>query len=909
MYIRIIKSILGLLLCVNLSAQSILEGVIIDEESETLTGATVVVIDHQDSSMLAFAISDEHGKFVLENVAPGAQILQVSFVGYLTNAQVIQVVDQQERQDIGVVQLSPTTEILQEITVKAEHIPLGIIGDTLSYNTAAFKTRPGATVEDLLKQLPGVEVERDGSIKAMGEDVENVLVDGKEFFGNDPKIATRNLEAEAIDKVQVFDKKSEIAEFTGIDDGQEEKTINLKLKEDYKHGGFGTVEINGGPEGDYSGKLNYNRFTPSLQAATILSANNINKQSFSFNEYIQFMGGIGNAISSNNGMISFNEFGNFEAPRGISDNFSGGFNLNKDFSKKFRLVSHYFYLSDHNDLYQRTDAQQFLDNGTFSSEDQSDLTTIDQNHRLSTKLEYKPNPYNQIIFKNDINGILNDLNSVQFTTLSSTENITRTVSDLIQSADQFGYEGRLQYRKRFSKAGRNWISSSKVQLGTYSQNTDLNNRIELETIEQRIDQLQTYDYGYSRINLTTAFTEPVAKKTYLSMDYQVDIENESPVKRFFDLDGGVEQINQSLSGDFNKEVVLHKVGLRLAKNSKNLKINAGLHSQWSLINGFSEGGLMDFDNSTFYVLPSASLDAELSSSKSINLNYQTSVRLPSLSQLAPLPDNTNPNLFILGNPELLPEYSHTISLRYSGIDMFNFRNFFANFYFSSVENKIVNNLIIDDNLLKTSQPFNTDRLMSMNAVVSYSGPVRSLKMKFRSSLNSSLSSYTSFINGLESRVQESTSSLGIRLSNKNKKRVDVASGLRFNYTIRDYEVNEEFDQNFLNYSLYFDGSFSLPGELEISTSFDFINYSDEVFGPAIDYKLWNMSIEKGFKNNKWAIKITAYDVLGQNIGLNRTGSINSLYTTEYNTLSRYIMLGLRYKIGRKKQKSAIEFGE
>ena len=186
---------------------------------------------------------------------------------------------------------------------------MGILGDTISYNAAAFKVKPGATVEDLLKKLPGVDIQRDGSIKAMGEEVENVLVDGKEFFGNDPKIATKNLEAEAVDKVQVFDKKSEIAEFTGIDDGNKEKTINLKLKEEYKKGGFGNAKLAGGTESTYEAKVNYNRFSPKMQAAVILGANNINKQAFSFNEYISFMGGLANAISGSNRNMNFGEFG------------------------------------------------------------------------------------------------------------------------------------------------------------------------------------------------------------------------------------------------------------------------------------------------------------------------------------------------------------------------------------------------------------------------------------------------------------------------------------------------------------------------------------------------------------------------------------------------------------------------
>ena len=898
----------NILLCSFLTGQSLVQGSIVDEANAALTGATVVMLDSQDSSMVSFAISDDQGRFLLEDVPSGDHILQVSFVAYKTLSQDVQINDQGRRQDIGSFQLEPSNEILQEVTVKAEHIPIGLIGDTISYNTAAFKTKPGASVEDLLRNLPGLEVERDGSIKAMGEDVDNVLVDGKEFFGDDPKIATRNLEAEAVDKVQVYDKKSEIAEFTGVDDGDEEKTINLKLKEDYKNGGFGNVDINGGLEGSYSGKLNYNRFSPSVQAAAIVSANNINQQSFTFNEYIQFMGGIGNAIAANNGMISFGEFGSAQAPRGISQNISGGINFNNDFSKKLKLTSHYFYLSDQQDLNETTNAQQFLENGTFSSLDQRNSLTENQNHRLSAKLDFKPNPFNQFIFKNNLSGIFNDLNNMQMTTLSGVGNETVTNSDILQNSDQLGYEGSLQYRKKFSKEGRSWISSSKLQLGTYDQEADLTNILNIESVDQRIQQMQAYDYNFRRLNVNTNYTEPLGNKTYLSFKYNVDAERENPAKNFFDVNGQGSEFNQVLSGDYLKEVLLNCVRLSLAKNSKNVKLNFSLGGQWSNIDGFSERGVLDLQNDSFYWLPGFSLDADLSSSKSIRLNYSTSIRLPTLSQLAPLPDNSNPNLFILGNPNLEPEYNHTLSLGYSAIDRFNFKNFFANIYLSVVDNRIINSLTIDENLLKTSRPFNTDRLTSLNAYLSYSAPIRPLKLKFRTSLNSTYSSYVSFINDLESQVRESNTSIQLSLGNRNKETVDVSSGVRLNFSTRDYEVNEDFSQNFFNYSLFVDGALNISDDWKWSTSFDFINYSDEFFGAGLDYKLWNMTLEKGFAQNKWAIKITAYDLLGQNQGISRTGGINSLFNTQFNTLTRYFMLGLRYKLGRKKQKGGIEFG-
>ncbi len=269
--------------------QTDITGKVWNEKEEPLFGATIVLLTQEDSTMISFALTDDKGRFRMDNVKKGEYFLQASFIAHESYSNKLSEDWSNRSLDLGIITLAESTELLQEVTVKAEHIPMGIKGDTISYNANAFKTRPNASVEDLLKKLPGIEVERNGNIKAQGEDVENVLVDGKEFFGKDPTMATKNLSAEAVDRVEVFDKRSEIAEFTGVDDGDEEKTINLKLKEDHKKGGFGNANLAGGTEDSYDAKLNYFRFSPAMQASVILSANKINEETFTINDRIEFI--------------------------------------------------------------------------------------------------------------------------------------------------------------------------------------------------------------------------------------------------------------------------------------------------------------------------------------------------------------------------------------------------------------------------------------------------------------------------------------------------------------------------------------------------------------------------------------------------------------------------------------------
>lgn len=897
----------------TLSAQYNIEGSIIDENQTELIGATVVLLDNQDSSMVAFSISDNSGTFHLDDIEEGAYILQLSFVSYRTSYNDIHVSSATKTQEVGSYQLEPFSEVLQEVTVKAEHIPMGVIGDTISYNAAAFQVKPGASVEDLLKKLPGIEVERDGSIKAMGEDVQNVLVDGKEFFGNDPKVATKNLEAEAVDKVQVFDKLSEIAEFTGIEDGEEEKTINLKLKEEYKKGGFGNIKVAAGNKERYSGKINYNRFTPEMQASVILGANNINQQAFSFNEYIQFMGGIGNAISSNNGSFNFGEFGRSRAPQGLTDNISSGINFNYDLSSKLQLTSYYFFSDHDKKLNSTTSSSQFTNTSSFDTEDDLESREVDQSHRLHAKIDLKPNPFTQVIWKNTFSGIFGTEDRLA-NTLFRQANLQsgETSSNTFHENNQLGYEGDIQLRKKYTKKGRNWINILSYKTGSIDQENNILNQYLSGTSSNILRQNQNYLYKKNSFNFSSSYTEPLGKQYYLGAKYNFETEKEHPEKTFFDLVNSESIINLDLTAGYQKTVHIHRGSLSLRKNAKKFKLNSAIGFQGSSINGSitqQTGNPIDneLSNETLYLTPSMSFEYDVARDKTLEISYRTNVNLPQLSQLAPLPDNLNPNLLILGNPALSPEYIHNIRLGFRLFDQFNFKNLFMNLNLTTIQNQIINTVSIDDQFIKTLQPQNSDGYKQASGYISYSSPIRALKLKYNISSNYSLASYNTFLNNLESDVLESNINLNLSIGNRNKDNVDIVTGIRMDYNIRKYGLNSDFNQKFFNYKLYIDGIFHLGKDWTVSAKYDYISYSGEFFSEQQQFNLLTASLRKSFKEDKYAIEISAYDLLNENLGIQRSGGVNSLFETRYNTLTRYLMVGLKMKLGKKKGRNHISF--
>ncbi len=883
-------------------SQHDLRGKVTDEDGNSLPDATAILMSRADSSMVSFAISNDDGNFNLQGVLQSEYLIQLSFVSYTDIKQGLLINWSQKVIDLGEFSLLPSSEILREVKIEADHIPMGIRGDTISYNAAAFSTKPGATVEDLLKKLPGIEVARDGSIKAQGEEVDKVLVDGKEFFGNDPKIATQNLDAEAIDKVQVYDKKSEVAEFTGVDDGNEEKAIDLKLKDEYKNGEFGNIEAGIGTESRYKAKLNYNRFGPSMQASLIASNNNINEQAFSFNDYISFMGGFSDAMSASDGIMNFTGgFGRGLVPRGINNNTATGLNFNYDFSKKLELVSNYFFLQSKKDLVENSIGRQFSLDRTYTSVDSSLSDEKNINHRVNTKLKYKPSPFLQLIVDNNFSGVLADGLNQRSTAFSSGSDRTLTRANALLNDDQWGYEGKFQLRKKYGKKGRNWVSSLGGSTTKFDEENEISNQYNFNSLSTLIKQDQVYQNHRKSLNLRTTFTEPIASKRYLSLSYEFHRENEQPEKEFFDIVDSERLYNGELSSIYDKNLKYHRGGLAFKNNGKKTKLTLGVKAQKTDLSGKINDGVMSISGNYFHWLPSLSLDYEMSSSRSLNLDYTTSVKAPSLSQLMPLPDNADPNLFILGNPSLIPEYSHSARVGYNMFDQFNFTNLFTSINLNYTKNRIVNEININEDFTRVIRPVNTDNFISLNGFASFSRPFRPLGIKYRLSTYFGINKYESFINTTNSKVDERQLNLRLTLENRVKEHVDIATGVRWSYSTRSYAINEDFDQQYYNYDLFIDGDWYMTPSFTLSMSFDYKTYSQESFSEPQSFSLLNAQIRKDLGGDKLSLVVSVFDLLDENVGVERNGGLNSIHEIGYNTLGRYFMATMKYKLGKSKQ--------
>ena len=923
------------------SQKSTITGAVVDTNGMGLPFATISLLQAQDSVLASFATTSEGGRFEIKRVPVGSYFLQVSFVGFETKWQPVAIETPGQELKMGQIKLRPANELLSEVEVKAEHVPLRMNRDTLEYNADAFKVQPGSVVEDLLKKLPGVEVERDGSIKAQGEQVQNVLVDGKEFFGNDPKIATKNLPANAVDKVQVYDKKSDMAEFTGIEDGRDAKTINLELKDGKKNGYFGNASAGGGAmqtqEDElaydrYEGKFNINRFSKKSQLSAIGMLNNINQQGFSFDEYIRFMGGLSSFMSGGGGggggrmRLSFDPMSmgipmqNGGLDQGFTTTSAVGLNLNHEFNKKTELNASYFYSDIENELDRIATKENLIGENIFSSEDHEERISKNRNHRLNATLRHEIDSFQNIILR--ANGGFNNakLGSVGTGRTFGVNGLLQNESlrDYGANSDNFSFRSDFTYRRKFRKKGRAFFAS--VSWGTEEE--DRNGSLKSDNFfyengqvveEENTNQNQVFADDANTYGINFTYTEPIGKSKkkksqYVAFTASRQNFNNKTRKEFFDLENGGEVFNSELSNRYNREYIYDRGGLNLMLNRKKYNLTFGAEMQHSRLNGELLDENMLLKNDFTFFLPSMYLNYDLGTAKHFNVEYMTSVREPSLEQLQPLVDNSDPLNIYSGNPDLQPEYMHLLEGSFMLFDQFTFTSLFANISGSYTKDRITNASSVDSLFRQFIQPVNVAHDYNLRGGFQFSTPIRPIKTNIKLSYGANWNKGILFVNGIENDVGRQRHSVRLSLDNRKKEKIDLTVGGRISFNKTGYSVSENLNQNYIDRNFYTDLIVTPTDKWEFSSSFDYTIYSAETFGDERAIPIWKASLTRYvLKNKRGRLSLTAFDILNKNIGINRNSQLNYVEEERVRSLGRHIMLNFAYSIsGFKKDSGGIE---
>ncbi|MEO5800834.1 MAG: TonB-dependent receptor, partial [Gemmatimonadales bacterium] len=855
------------------------KGVVIDSTKTAKQGAMVVALNRLDSTIVTFATTGSTGRFDLARLKPGNYILQVTAIGFKPVKRNFTIGNASIAADTVVMIAAPYK--LGELVATAEHVPIVNKPDTLEYNAEAFKTRANAPVEELLKRLPGMTVDADGTIKAQGQTVQKVLVDGKEFFGNDPKMATKNLAAAAIDKVQVLDKKSDAAEFSGIDDGNQQKTINLVLKPNARVGYFGRSSAGVGPapgvegafagsKGDnarYTGALNLNRFSPTTQLSMIGSRNNVGNSGFSLGTVSDVGRGVSGGSSG-----------------GFSETMALGLNGSQQFGKDSWLRGSYFLSTSDNRRQSVTDEQ--LLQGASVSANRNETANSNSNstsHRLNLNAQRSFSTWSQLRFRgNFFGGPSNSDNVSQQETLTPSGAFQNSATSAVATdATNLGGDGRVTYSRRFNQAGRTLVAeawgdlSKPRQLSTVNSSTDFTDGIG-GIITRDVFQSQRRNSRTFTTGQRLGLTNPLGKGAVLELFGQHRAISETQNYLVNDIIGGTQVPNTDLSQAFDRTYSYLNGGTRLSRNTKTLRWVLGLEAQKSDLQGKIINRNEQISNGFTNLLPSANMRYQINTGSNFQINYRTSTREPSLNELQPFVDNTNPLRIYAGNPDLTPQYQHSLRTEFRRFDQFSFRSiyFFANVGYN--RNQIVNSRDIDLQGRQTVKPINLGDGWNSNLGGSYGSPIRALGLQLDVDYSYNRSRGSELLNQVENISHTANHSAGVRLQNRSKEIFDLSAGAQFDFNNVKYSINTALNQNYVNKNFNASGTWYASQAVSANVNANYLVYDQNIFGPRDNPFMLGASLGYQFMDNRAELRISGSDLLNQNNGFSISSSSSSI---------------------------------
>ncbi|MBI5858379.1 MAG: TonB-dependent receptor [Sphingobacteriales bacterium] len=888
---------------------------------QPVAAATITVLDKKDSSLVTFTMTDNDGKFELKGLANGEYRLLITHVNYHNSNIFFSISENNKNAELRNVVMNDKAKVLSEVVVTNEAPPVTLIKDTIQYNAGSFKVQPNANVEQLLKKLPGVKVEKDGSIKAQGEKVQKVLVDGKEFFSNDPKIATKNLSADAVDKVQVYDKQSDQAQLTGFDDGNYEKTINLKLKKDKKKGKFGKINAGVGTNERHEGKFNVNSFKGARQFSAIGMGNNTNTEGFSFMDILNFTGELAKMQRGGGGNININLSGDDAAAMGINSAsrnsgintaWGGGLNYNNIIGNKLDWQSNYFYNRYNPKQESHIQRQYFLPDSSYFYNQNAISDNLSNSHRLNLNTLFQIDTFNSIrIIPSFSYQKINNKSSSDFQTLSENKGLTNEgFSDNISSNQGYNFKNDLIWRKKFVLKGRTFSLTLQTSLNksdgdgslySISKFYDTNGLlIKRDTLNQK----NTSKGSLKGYNARAVYTEPVWKRSLLEFSIgHSDSKNtvEKITHDYNQSNGKYDQLNNLLSNNFENKYAYTNGGIRIRTQKKKINYALGLAWQQSDLEGRIISGVKDsVISKTFHnLLPSARMQYNFTKFKFFAVSYNTSTNQPSVSQLQPVPDNSNPLNIKEGNPDLKQEFNHSIMGHLNLISPYKNKNLFFFFNMQFTQNKIVNDDVVNQLGIHTTRPVNVNGVYNINSDISYSIPVRFLKGSIEISSNTGLFKTKQFINGAGNVIKIFSAGPDLRLDMNPAEKLNIAIGAGLNYNKTKYSLQSALNTNYLSQNYDASLDWEMPKGFFFSTDFNYTVNSQRFAGFNTKVPLWNVSLSKQvLKFNRGEIKFSARDLLNQNIGISRNSNNNYIEDSKVLTLRRFFMLSFTYSLSK-----------
>jgi hypothetical protein len=914
-------SLLSLVFLVSFaSAQSVatVKGVLIDSlNKQSLKDASIVVLAASDSSLEVFTLAKADGSFIINNAPFGEMLVQVKFQGYEPFSKKIIFSAKNSSVDLGTIYLKTAANDLGNVTVTQS--PVKMNKDTVEFTASAFKTKPNAVAEDLLKKIPGIQVDKDGGIKAQGETVQRVLVDGKRFFGDDPKMATRNLPPDIIDKIQVFDAASDQSAFTGFDDGNRVKTINITTRKDKRKGYFGRAALGAGANSDdalYDNNINISKFNGDQQITFTGQANNVNKQNFSVQDMLGSLGGggFGGGGGGRGGGATMGGGGGggllgTGGGGGIVKTLAAGLNYKDNWGTKTQFSGSYFYndqttTRDQNSLTENL-VTGSTDSSIFSKQVQSSVTN-NKNHRINFNIETNFDTSNTLIIRPNIS--FQNTHSETFQTTSSTRGkLTSLNSSRVNSVrDNEGINGSLEatFRHRFAKKGRTYSiglnSSYNTNDGSGSNWSQNQYNLPSRSYTDTLDQIYTTNRDGKNNSATLSYTEPIGKNKQIEFNYNIssNVNNSGRATQGYNkatnnYDIAVPNLSNIFENTFNANRVT--VNYRIQNAKYNFSIGSGLQVGDLVSKNISTN--VNLKQHFVNLFPSANFRYDFTKAKNMRFFYNGRTSQPSAEQLQPVIDNSNPLLIRTGNPNLKQQFSHSFRFLFNSFDIFTQKIIFATLSGSFIENDIQNSTTISGGGVQTIKPVNLSGTYNINGFFNYGFPIKKPKSNLNLMANVSRNQTQTLVNSISNFTRNTNLGGTISWTTNIKEGFDMNFSSNSNLTMARYTLQPQQNGDFFSQTVSTEATIYSKSGWVLSTDFDYIYNAGRSEGFNTSIPLWNASLSKQMlKNKAGELKFYVFDLLNQNISISRNVTSNYIQDLQTRVLKRYFMISFTYNL-------------
>lgn len=912
--------------------------VIEDDTKEPAVQATVQLLSLPDSTLAAGIATTQQGYFTLPKVKAGKYVLKVSYIGFRPEQLPLQLSAQVTNKNVGTISLKTDAVMLAEAVITAEAPQVQVVEDTLVYNSTAYRTPEGAMLEELVKKLPGAEIDDDGNVKINGKELKKIMVDGKEFFGGDVKTGLKNLPVEMIDKLKTYDKQSDLARITGIDDGEEETVLDLTVKKGMNKGWFGNADAAVGTEDRYAGRVNLNRFVDKTQITLIGSANNVNNQGFSG-------GGGGPRWRRNNGL---------NAPKELGISFATE-------NKKIELGGSAQYNHNNADIVNVNSSERFLQSGNSYSNSNSANHNLNTTFRADFRMEWKPDSMTNIIFRpnfsygktdNGSTSLSGTFNADPFSQVANPNDfldfdmlddgdplkdirVNATNSGTLSDSKSISADGTLQVNRKLNNKGRNITFRGRFGYGDNDNNQYTESMTRYYQIPTNPDSMlirnqfittPTNNYSYSA---QITYSEPIAKATFLQFSYQFQYRYNESDKTTYDLYGINPdwRLGDQLPAGYENHAVdsLGKyaeyryynhdasVSLRFLRQKYQLSAGMSFKPQSSKLSYKKGDYMIDTTRSVFNFAPNIDFRYRFSKMSQLRFNYRGRTGQPSMENLLPIVDNSNPLNIRVGNPGLKPSFTHSMSLFYNTYNAEHQRGIMTHAFFSSTQNSISNSTEYNaETGGRITTPKNINGNWSVFGGVGFNTALKNKKYTINSFSDIRYQNNVGYLYNQQTHVDDKNTTTGLTVG----ERLNAAYrndwfefGLNGSISYTSERSKLRPDNNQSPYTFSYGANTQLMAPWNMTFTTNIANQSRRGYTDASMNRnelIWNAQLSQTFLKGAATVSFEMYDILKKQSNISRSLTADGRSVSEYNGINSYCMLHFIYRLNIFGSKAARE---